>query len=154
MKTKFFFILFFAIFSSCKNEADIDNYIINDENNYWVYYSTSQTGYIYFKFHKDKTYDKYIRDLQGNFKRFNKDGDLIDSDRKWSVSNDSIFSWGAHKYDLVNCNEKVLVLSYEDRVTKLPKNIFLIKEERGEFRKSPYFFEQKRKNNPAKYRSL
>lgn len=152
MKTKtiILFIMIVTIFG-CNKSTTIENTLINNSNNYWVYYNPKQTGYIYFKFNDNGSVDKYTRDLKGEFLLFNSEGDIVNNNRVWSISKDSILNWSGHKYDIVNYNERVIVLLYEDKKSKLQKNIFLVKEEKDKFRNSTYYYEQKRKNNPAKY---
>lgn len=152
MKTKtiIFFLTIVTIYSCTKNTT-IENTLINSSDNYWVYYNPNQTGYIYFKFNKDGSVNKYTRDLKGEFLLFNSEGDIVNNNRVWSISKDSILNWSGHKYDIVNYSEKVIVLLYEDNKSKLQKNIFLIKEEKDRFRNSTYYYEQKRYKNPKKY---
>ncbi len=146
-KTLYIFIIVIT-FLSCSKTNSIEDTFVTGQNEYWTYYSQGQSGYMYFKFHKDKTYDKYERDLS----LFNNDGDLISGNRNWSVSKDSIFTWGAHKYDLISCNEKAIVIMYFEK-NGIPGYIFFIKEKVGEKRKGDYYYEQKRLKNVEKYKS-
>ncbi|MNT79553.1 hypothetical protein D3C72_2188960 [compost metagenome] len=58
-----------------------------------------------------------------------------------------------HKYDVINANENLIVLMYEENETHKQGHIFLVKENKSAFRKGANYFEQKRVKNPEKYTS-
>jgi len=146
-------IIFFAIISifGCANQNEIEKIFFTQKNEYWVCYDQLQPYYVFFQFHKDGTTDKYLRNYKGEFELFNNDGDIIDNSRTWHVSKDSILTWGPYTYDVVSSNKNCIVLLYENPNTKQQTHLLLVKDLPGSYRKSPVFYEQKRKDNPAKY---
>lgn len=148
MKNILITIFLFSLFA-CENRSEIEKAFITEENEYLTYYSQGQTGYLYFKFLENGNYDKYERDMR----LFNNDGDLIEDNRNWSVSKDSIFTWGAHKYDVVSYNDKIIVLLYQQTPKSIPGYVFFVKQKDSQIRKGENFYEQKRIKNPNKYKS-
>jgi len=124
---------------------------INTKSDHWATYDQQQDSYLYFQFHSDGTFDRYLRNYKGEFELFNKDGDLMHSTAPWSAAKDSILTWGPYTYDIVNCNENTVVLMFTNPKTKLQSHTFLIREKSPDYRKSPADYEQKYEANPEKY---
>src|SRR5690606_25699016 len=87
-------IVIAIFFVSCNKHTTIEDVFITKKDEYWTYYGDS--GYIFFQFHNNGTYDKFENDLL----LFNSHDDIVEDDRQWSVSNDSILTW-RHKYELL-----------------------------------------------------
>jgi hypothetical protein len=147
MKNKIVIILLANLLFSCSKQNSIEKIFNTGEDESWAYYDQldPEFGFLYFNFYSDGTYDRFL-----GTEEFNKDGDLIYDYRTWSVSSDSIMNWGGDKYDIINYNGKVIVLSDPN---KLGRYKFLIKEKKGHFRKGEGYYSKKNRNHPEKYLS-
>ena len=144
------------ILSSCKrqeNKHNLNAIFVNKSQECWVVYNQLQSNYVFYRFNNDKTSDNLQRDENGDLKEFNVEGDLIIGPEEWNVTNDSILTWGAHKYDVINANENAIVLMYINHETDLPGYMFLIKEGKANMRKGVRYYEEKRLKNPLTYKS-
>jgi len=151
-KYNFLLLLFYIpIFNSCTNHNEIEQIFINEDNEYWACYNQQQSTYVYFQFHNNATFDQLAHDSSGDFILTNRGGDVMHSVGPWSVTKDSILTWGPHTYDILNYNENAIVLLFVNPETKLQSHTILIKEKSPNYRKSPAYYEQKRKANPKKY---
>jgi hypothetical protein len=150
---KIYIILNLVVISlvGCSKSDSLEKKFFNNSEDCWVEYSQSQPDYAFWRFNKDHSSDNLERDEKGNLETFNIDGDLVIGPKKWYISSDSILSWGMHKYDVVNANEKVIILMYEENKTHEQGYIFLVKEDKSTFRKGANYFYEKRLKNPKKY---
>jgi hypothetical protein len=109
-------LFFFFLLISCK-KSQIENTLICNKGEYWEYANNCGSYGVFFKFHKNGTFDKYlskpISEGKG-FDLFNNDGDVISlkSNRTWSMQKDSTFIWGKGRYKIRSCNQQKIVLTY------------------------------------------
>jgi len=141
-------VLVLVTLSGCKKNNPMEENFITSDDEYWATFSEKQFHGISYKFKKNGQYDKYLR-FGDNYELFNNDGDDIDDYRLWSVSKDSILSFGAHKADVVLYNKNVIILSYGEF-----GYTFLVKVKKGMNINGQYYYETKRKQHPEKYKSL
>lgn len=122
MKTKIA-IFFLLCLVSCSKEKEIDSIFITNKNEYWEYknYHLKIHG-IFFQFHKDGSYDKYLASNEG-FDLFNNDGDVVSGPRTWSIKKDSIFIWNDDESKIEKITPEEIILSYKQFRTKGKKCI-------------------------------
>lgn len=150
MKTKFFTLLILVLVSCTKTEK-IEDILIANPNEYWAYYNPNSTDLTYFKFESNNLSDRYERNNENKFYKYKGEGDVVEGSRKWSVSNDSILKFNGLAYDVVSCNNEVIVLYYMGSDGRNERMVFLTKEKEGTPRRYAGFFGQKRMDQPSKY---
>lgn len=151
-KTILIFLLLIFSFG-CSSRDSLKQMFITKNGECWVVHSQDHPNYTFWSFNEDMTADNLNRDKSGSLKKFNIDEDLIIGPKKWSISSDSILTWGMHKYDVVTANENAIVLMSEAEETNKQWYLFLIKESKKSMRKGAYYYEQKRFKNRKKYKS-
>lgn len=105
----------FLLLASCTKKEQIKNIVVSKENEYWSYKDDCESHGIYFKFHSNGSYDKYMSnpiDEQPGFHIFNNDGDLLSDTRTWSLKNDSTFIWDKATLKILKCNKDSILLKY------------------------------------------
>ncbi|MFL9839288.1 hypothetical protein ABS768_17465 [Flavobacterium sp. ST-75] len=141
----FFFIALTMLFACEKN--NIEDILITGEDEYWCRYDSATPGFNdkYYKFHSDSLYDLYSIDINGIVKLEKNSLDNYPNNT-WYTTKDSIFRISGFAFDLVMYNENVILLG-----TCETRNVFLVKENIKNRRKSPVFYCNKRLDNPDKY---
>nr|WP_315159444.1 hypothetical protein [uncultured Flavobacterium sp.] len=122
MKNKIFIFLIVTLASCAKNP--IENTLMTKSGEYWVMYSTNSSYYSHYTFNKDKFSYEFGRDNSNNYFRI-RGGDAIEVPKKWSVTNDSIMTWGNVKYDIVSYNANAIVVNYLLKTKPYTGYIFL-----------------------------
>jgi hypothetical protein len=151
MKSKTYLLIIVLILTSCKSENNIENIFLNNANEYWKYYTTDSNSVTYFQFNKDHLSHRFDTDNRNRYYENKGERDVIEVPQKWSVTQDSIMSWGGSTYDIVSFNKNVIVLNYLNEEKPFTGFIFLIKTKENEIMRGPGFFEQKRIKDPEKY---
>ncbi len=108
------FLILSCLSISCSKKNQIERIFISSKSEYWRYSDKCGTHGIYFKFHKNGTYDKYNRFIDDGFTLFNDDGDIKSGPRNWSISNDSTFIWDKFEYKIKQCQPNSIVLTYKN----------------------------------------
>ena len=106
------FLLIVCLLFSCTKKAELENFFISNEKEYWNYKDCDGDHSLYYKFNKKGDYDKYNRDIYDGFELFNNDGDLISGPRTWSIKNDSTLVWDKGVYKIEVCTKDSIILSY------------------------------------------
>ncbi|WP_129749241.1 hypothetical protein [Flavobacterium beibuense] len=137
------------IIVGCDNQS-LEKCIINGKQDYWLLYDEVEPGYLggpYFKFNDDGVCRRYQKDLNNEFTQINSQGDVVFYDTAWSVSKDSILTWGEHSLDIVDYNENTITL-YLNRQDRF---LFLFRVNENSARKPLQYYIDKRKEYPEKY---
>lgn len=150
MKNKIYTVLLIVLLTSC-SEQKIEDVLTTNTDEYWAYYNPYSTDLTYFKFETNKVSQRYERDSKNKFYKYKGEGDVIEESRKWNVSKDSILIFNGLAYDIVNYNDKVIVLYFMEENHKNERMVFLTKEKESEPRKYSSLFGQKRIDKPSKY---
>lgn len=109
---KIILILFLIATVSCSKKNEIESLLVTNKDEYWEYQNYCfNNGLLYFQFNENAKYDKYLRMNEG-FKLFNKDGDLRNDSRTWSVKNDSTLVWNQWNYKIEKTSKDEILLSY------------------------------------------
>ncbi|WP_459926365.1 hypothetical protein [Flavobacterium covae] len=66
--------------------------------------------------------------MKEGFVLYNKDTDVQEEDRTWSIKNDTIFVWRHQEYKIISYNDNEISLTYNHYKTKDICKIKLIKE--------------------------
>lgn len=109
---KFLFLFALFLFLSCSKKRENENFFITKNNEYWDYDDTCQNRNIYFRFNKNGSWNRYNKDIFDGFEIFNRDGDLLSTQRTWSIKNDSIFVWDNEEYKIETCTKDSIILTY------------------------------------------
>lgn len=139
---------------SCDKQNSLEEILLTKPNEAWVYYSPKSADFTYFKFEKDQFCNRYERNIENKFFRYQGAEDSPEGPEKWTVTNDSILKWGMFVYDVVSYNENVIVLYYQEENSRNKRMVFLVKEKENNPRKNSGLFEQKRTDHPEKYKKL
>lgn len=151
MKTKFYALALTFVLISCNEVNPIEESLIAKPDEHWVYYNSNSSHFTHFKFDKDKLSHRYERNSKGEFQEYLGENDVVEVPLKWSVTKDSIFSWGNFKYDVVNYTDDCIILNYLIKTKPFVGYIFLVKQKDNEITIGPGTVEQKRINHPEKY---
>ncbi|MBS7254256.1 hypothetical protein [Flavobacterium branchiicola] len=151
MKSKTYLMAILLALTSCKSDNNIENIFLNNADEYWKYYTTNSNSSTYFQFNEDHLSHRFEIDNKNHFHENKGEGDIVEVPQKWSVTEDSIMSWGNLTYDIVSFNKKVIVLNYLSEEKPFTGFIFLIKTNENEIMRGPGFFEQKRIKDLEKY---
>lgn len=117
LTNKLVILLAFFLFS-CDKKNELETVFIAKKNEYWDYKNNCGNHGVYFKFHKDGSYDKYNKYINEGFELFNNDGDLISGKRVWNIKNDSIFCWDNEEYIIKSYDTKKIILTYSHNKEK------------------------------------
>ncbi|MFK7004693.1 hypothetical protein BWK63_04145 [Flavobacterium covae] len=130
MKSKIDKLLILLLFCiSCNERKSLADYITTRENEYWRWEDNcQQSSSVYFTFDKDGVFNKYLKYLKEGFVLYNKDTDVQEEDRTWSIKNDTIFVWRHQEYKIISYNDNEISLTYNHYKTKDICKIKLIKE--------------------------
>lgn len=139
---------------SCDKQNSLEEVLITKPNEAWVYYSPISADFTYFKFGKDHFCNRYERDTENKFFKYQDAADSPEGPEKWVVTNNSILKWGMFVYDIASYNENVIALHYQEENSRNKRMVFLIKEKENNSRKNSGLFEQKRIDHPEKYKKL
>ncbi|WP_431243764.1 hypothetical protein ACQ9BO_04250 [Flavobacterium sp. P21] len=139
--------------SGCSRKNPIEKALATRSDEYWRYYYNykNETYSSYYKFEDDQLSYVFTIDEDGKFTNGPEDPYYGNEPLKWSVSEDSIMTWGNFAYDVVSYNDKAIVLTYSTKEKPYQNYLFLIKE--SDFKQYPNDFEEKRLYNPEKYKS-
>lgn len=152
MKTYFFFFLILLL-TGCSRKNPIEKALETKPDEYWCYYTNRDSYFTYFKFKDDQLSYRYNRDENGKFTDKPEDPYMPEVPEKWSVSEDSIMTWGNFSYDVVSYNDKAIVLAYTTKEKPYVNYLFFIKEKESDLKKYPGDYDEKRLYNPEKYKS-
>jgi hypothetical protein len=125
-------------------ENSIGKTFVTADDEYWAYYTKStEPGFddVYYKFNKNGTYDRYLRNDKDEFILSNNE-----KNRFWHAEKDSIITWHQKKEDVDMHNEDFILL-----IDTTYANTFLIKEKKGDLKKRIKYYIEKRKKHPEKY---
>ena len=156
-KNNIFILIFCITLIGCtKQKKTMYDVFYTAPNEYWqYYYSGEYTGPNYLKFNKNNTSDNVGIEKDG-FKITNSEGDVVGMPLEWSVSKDTILTWGERKYDIVSYDEKIIILYIQGRSEPGGKitsgMIYLVKGMIENIRREPGYFEYKRELYPEKYK--
>lgn len=139
---------------SCDNQNSLEDLLITKPDEAWVYYSPKSADFTYFKFDKDHLCNRYERNIENKFFKYQGAEDSPEGPEKWTITNDSILKWGMFVYDVASYNENVIVLYYQEENSRNKRMVFLVKEKENNPRKNSGLFEQKRTDHPEKYKKL
>jgi hypothetical protein len=155
MKSKIFILIFCTTLASCTKQNSIQDVFYSGSDEYWQYYTGNYSGPVYFKFNKNNTSD-YVDIEKDKFIIMKSEGDIELKPVKWSVSKDTILTWGINKYDIVSYNDKLIILYNQGRNEANGKMesgfIYLVKGTIDNVRREPGYFGYKRELYPEKYR--
>lgn len=149
MRIYFFFFLA-ILFAGCSEKNPIEKTLISNSDEYWRFYTSNSSTFTYFRFKEDHLSIRYYKD-QDSTKFSEYANTAMRSPEKWSVTKDSIMTWGDFNYDVVSYNDKAVVLLALRKEKPFVNYIFLIKTKENELIEGPGSFEQKRIFNPKKY---
>lgn len=154
MKTYFFFFLILLL-SGCSRKNPLEKALETRSDEYWRYYYNyeNETRSGYYKFKDDHLSYIFTIDEDGKFTNRPEDPYYPNEPLKWSVSEDSIMTWGNLSYDVVSYNNKAIVLTYPTKEKPYQNYLFLIKEKESDFKQYPNDYGEKRLYNPEKYKS-
>lgn len=151
MKTKVFTIILCMYLLSCTEKITIEDVLYTDSNEYWQYYTGQYYGPSYIKFHKNNTSNN-VSIEDGKFINRNPAGNPA----KWSISKDSILTWDINKFDIVEYNDKVVILYNQGKDGSDGKIvsgfIYLVKGTIYNVSREPGYYAYKRELHPEKYR--
>jgi hypothetical protein len=125
-------------------ENSIGKTFVTADDEYWAYYTKfREAGFddIYYKFNKNGTYDRYLRNDRDEFILSNNE-----KNRSWHAEKDSIMTWYQKKEDVELYNKDVIIL-----IDTCYTKTFLIKEKIGDLKKRIKYYIEKRKKHPEKY---
>jgi len=132
---------------SCTEKITIEDVLHTDSNEYWQFYTGQYYGPSYIKFHKNNTSNNVSIE----------DGKFINRNpAKWSISKDSILTWDINKFDIVEYNDKVVILynqckdGFDGKIVS--GFIYLVKGTIDNVRREPGYYGYKRELHPEKYR--
>lgn len=149
MRNKFYIVLIIVL-TGCSQQNPIEKVLETKSDEYWRYYTSNSSTFTYFRFKKDHLSARYYKDQDSTkFSEYTKPE--MKSSQKWSVTKDSIMTWGDFNYDIISYNDKAVVLLALTKEKPFVNYIFLIKTKENELIEGPGSFEQKRIFNPEKY---
>ena len=151
MKTKFYVLTLTFVLIGCSKLNPIEKSLIAKPDEHWVYYNSNSSHFTHFKFNKDKLSHRYESNSNGEFQKYLAKNDTVEIPLKWSVTKDSIFSWGDFKYDVVSYTDNCIVLNYLIKTKPFSGYIFLVKQKDNEITIGPGAIEHKRSKHPEKY---
>lgn len=151
MKVNVYLVLFLFSLISCSKQSPIEENLITQPDEHWVYYNSNSAHFTYFKFNKDKLSHRYERNSKGKLYEYHGEGDVVEMPQKWSVSKDSILTWKGFKYDIVSYSNSTIILTFPMTEEPFAGYIFLVKQKDNEITTGPGVFEQKRIKHPEKY---
>lgn len=146
----YFFFFITILFAGCSEKNPIEKTLISNSNEYWRYYTSNSSTFTYFRFKENHLIIRYYKD-QDSIKFSEYEKTKMEGSQKWSVTKDSIMTWGDFNYDVVSYNDKAVVLLALTKEKPFVNYIFLIKTKENELIEGPGNFEQKRIFNPEKY---
>lgn len=145
-----FYLLFAIFFTSCVQHNPIEKTLLSNSDEYWRYYTSNSSTFTYFRFKEDHLSVRYYKDQDSTkFSEYEKT--KMEESEKWSVTKDSVMTWGDFNYDVVSYNDKAVVLLALAKEKPFVNYIFLIKTKENELIEGTGSFEQKRIFNPEKY---
>ena len=141
--------------SGCSRKNPIEKALGTRSDEYWRYYYSykNEIYTAYYKFEDDQLSYNFTIDEDRKFTNKPEDPYYPNKPLKWSVSEDSIMTWGNFSYDVVSYNDKAIVLTYSTKEKPYQNYLFLIKEKESDFKQYPNDYEEKRLYNPEKYKS-
>lgn len=154
IKNKIYILLLLVTLVSCNKTRTIEEILITGSDEYWTYYSPSPYAgdFTYYKFGKDNFSQRYERDRNSNrFYKYGGEGDVMEVQLKWDVSQDSILRFNGFVYDVVSYNENCITLYYKDQNSKNERMFFLTKENSNNPRNYSGFYSERRALHPEKY---
>lgn len=151
MKTKFYVAALTFVLISCSKLNPIEESLIAKPDEHWVYYNSNSSNFTHFKFNSDKLSHRYQRNSKGEFQQYLGKEGTVQIPLKWSVTKDSIFSWGDFKYDVVSYTHSCIVLNYTMKTKPFSGYIFLVKQKDNQITIGPATIEHKRIKHPEKY---
>ncbi|MBZ4036402.1 hypothetical protein K6T82_16645 [Flavobacterium sp. 17A] len=150
---KYFSLFLIILLISCSEKNPIEKSLETKSDEYWCYYTNCNSYFTYFKFKDDQLSYRYNKDENGKFTTKPEDPFMPEDPQKWSVSEDSIMTWGNFSYDVVSYNDKAIVLVYPTKEKPYLNYLFLIKEKESDFKKYSDDYNEKRLYNPEKYKT-
>ncbi|OXA75183.1 hypothetical protein SAMN05444397_11730 [Flavobacterium aquidurense] len=143
MKAKVYLLLILFSLVGCNMQNSIEENLITESDEHWVYYNSNSTHFTYFKFNKDKLSHRFKRNEKGQLYEYHDEGDVDKVPKKWSVSKDSVLTWGKFKYDVVSYSKSTIILTFPIAKEPFAGYIFLVKQKDSEIKTGPSVFEQK-----------
>ena len=94
---------------------------------------------------------QYKRNSKGEFQEYLGKSDVVEVPLKWSVTKDSILTWGDFKYNVVSYTNDCIVLNYIVKTKPFSGYIFLVKQKDNEITTRSGIIEQEKIKNSEKY---
>lgn len=151
MKTKFYVLALTFVLIGCSKLNPIEESLIAKPDEHWVYYNSNSSHFTHFKFNKDKLSHQYKRNSKGEFQEYLGKSDVVEVPLKWSVTKDSILTWGDFKYNVVSYTNDCIVLNYIVKTKPFSGYIFLVKQKDNEIATRSTIIEQERIKRTEKY---